>query len=195
MFIGEGSHASGSGSSFGSTSSGPRTTSTGIRSNRSVPTRTSHTVSCQVVPTSLSGERSPALFEGGLLAIQRLARMDEETLRSRRVRSRFGWQRRSDTSVRGTGFGRISTLESWRGGFESANRVSIARTRRSSRGTIEELKRLANGRLFDRLESRRKDGLQYEKRRLCLPADSEIPGEPSTVGDRDGLPVDRRSRR
>ncbi|WP_331233935.1 hypothetical protein [Natronorarus salvus] len=54
--------------------------------------------------------------------------------------------------------------------------------------TIEELKSFTEGRLFDRLESRRKDGLQYKERRLYLPADAEIPGEPTRDGSEVSSP-------
>lgn len=46
--------------------------------------------------------------------------------------------------------------------------------------TIERIRKLAKDRVFVQKRNHRKDGLQYQERRLILPSDSEIPGETSS---------------
>ena len=140
----------------------------------------------------LSGESGSSLTEADLLPIQRLSRMDDETLRSTagskpiRLAAEV-WRERDGPGLWKPG---RNGVRSYLDAGELARWIRVREhgvdrsySQKLAGRTIEELKRLGNGRLFDRLESHRKDGLRYEERRLYLPADSEIPGEPSTGGD------------
>ena len=146
----------------------------------------------------LSGGRSRGLSEGDLLPIQRLSRMDEETLRSTagskpvRLAAEVWGERERETGLWKPG---RNGVRSYLDAGELARWIRVrepgidrAYSQKLAGRTIGELKALSEGRLFDRLESRRKDGLQYKERRLYLPADTEIPGEPTRDGSEVSSP-------
>ncbi|WP_331234046.1 F0F1 ATP synthase subunit gamma [Natronorarus salvus] len=140
----------------------------------------------------LAGDSGRSLTEGDLLPIQRLSRMDDETLRSTagskpmRLAAEV-WREREGTGLWKPGRNGVrlyldaGELARWIRVREPS--VDQSYSQKLAGRTIDELKVLSSGRLYDRLESRRKDGLRYKERRLYLPTDSEIPGEPSRRED------------
>jgi len=135
---------------------------------------------------------SPTLTHGDLLPIQQLARMDGDMLLSttNALPTRLAvklWNARVDSSVgdnpweRGCkgikAYVKASDLKHWIRRQEPGTSETYAKKLVSR--TIDAILELSKHRLAVRKRSERKNGLAYTERRVILPQEAEIPGEPS----------------
>ncbi len=147
----------------------------------------------------LSRGGSVRLATEDLLPIQQLARMDDEMLRSAtssqpaRLAAKL-WKARSDPTV-----GDNPWQQGSRNVRESVQASELRHwIRRQDPGishdyaqklvsrVIETIQELSHHRLTVHTQQQRKNGLQYTERRLVLPADADIPGDPT---EDDGSPA------
>jgi regulator of replication initiation timing len=132
-----------------------------------------------------------ALAHGDLLPIQQLARLDGDMRRSTtsalptRLAAKL-WKARTDPTVGDnpweTGcksvreYVKASDLKHWIRRQESG--VSDTYAKKLVSRTIDALLDLSKHRLAVRKKTERKNGLSYTERRVLIPIDAEIPGEP-----------------
>jgi len=132
-----------------------------------------------------------SLAYGDLLPIQQLARMDDDMLRSAanalptRLAAKL-WQARTDSSVgdnpwetSGAGISEYVTasdLRHWIRRQEAG--VTDTYAKKLVSRVIDAMLDLSKHRVAVRRRTERKNGLEYTERRLVLPDDTEIPGEP-----------------
>ncbi len=144
----------------------------------------------------LERDNAVALAHGDLLPIQQLARMDEEMLRSTtnalptRLAARL-WRARTDPSVgddpwqsgcKGIReYVKASDLKHWIRRQEPGTSEAYAKKLVSR--TIDAALELSKNRLAVRKKTERKNGLEYTERRLILPDDADVPGEPEATTD------------
>jgi len=144
-----------------------------------------------LVPIQQLERGDVSLAYGDLLPIQQLARMDDDMLRSAtnalptRLAAKL-WKARADSSVGDnpwkTGCKDIkeyvtaSDLKHWIRRQEPG--VSDTYAKKLVSRVIDAMLDLSKHRVAVRKRSQRKNGLEYTERRLVLPDDVEIPGEP-----------------
>ncbi len=141
---------------------------------------------------------SVQLATGDLLPIQQLARMDDDMLHSATssLPARLAvklWQRwEDDTShdepwQQGSknirAYVAASDLRHWIRRQEAS--VSKDYAQKLVSRVIDAFEELAQHRVYVRKHTQRKNGLQYDERRLILPTDADIPGHPTAS---DGAP-------
>ncbi|PGF17180.1 hypothetical protein CP556_14355 [Natrinema sp. CBA1119] len=141
---------------------------------------------------------SVSLAYGDLLPVQQLARMDEDMLRSTanalptRLAAKL-WKARADSSFGDNPweagckgireYVKASDLKHWIRRQEPGTSEAYAKKLVSR--TIDAMLDLSKHRLAVRRRTERKNGLEYTERRLVLPEDAEIPGEPSNSSGSD----------
>ncbi len=142
---------------------------------------------------------SVQLATGDLLPIQQLARMDDDMLQSAtssrpaRLAVKL-WQQwatettRTEPWQRGSkkvrAYVTASDLRHWIRRQDAS--VSKEYAQKLVSRVLDAFRELAQHRVYIRKRNQRKNGLQYEERRLILPADAEIPGHTSTTEDPPG---------